>query len=51
MKWKLDENFGSRTVHLFRESGHDAETVLQEHLSGAIDATLYEVCIRGDRCL
>jgi hypothetical protein len=35
MKWKLDENFGSRTVHVFRQPGEDAATVLQEELSGA----------------
>ncbi len=51
MKWKLDENLGSRTVHLFLQAGHDAETVLQEKLSGATDETLYQVCVREDRCL
>ncbi len=51
MKWKLDENLGSRTVHLFLKAGHDAETVLQEELSGASDETLFEVCVREDRCL
>jgi hypothetical protein len=35
MKWKLDENFGSRTAHLFLGAGHDAETVLLERLSGS----------------
>ena len=51
MKWKLDENLGSRTVHLFLKAGHDAQTVLQEELSGASDETLFEVCVREDRCL
>ena len=51
MKWKLDENFGSRTVHIFLQAGHDAETVLQEELSGATDETLYQVCVREERCL
>jgi predicted nuclease of predicted toxin-antitoxin system len=51
MKWKLDENLGYRTVHLFLKAGHDAETVLQEELSGASDQTLFEVCVREDRCL
>ena len=51
MKWKLDENLGSRTVHLFLKAGHDAETVLQEELSGSSDETLFEVCVREDRCL
>ncbi len=37
MKWKLDENFGSRTAHLFLRAGYDAETVLQEQLGGSSD--------------
>lgn len=51
MRWKLDENFGSRTAHLFLGAGHDAETVLQERLGGPSDETLFEACIREDRCL
>jgi predicted nuclease of predicted toxin-antitoxin system len=51
MKWKLDENFGSRTAHLFLDAGHDAETVLQERLSGSSDEALFEACIQEDRCL
>ncbi len=51
MKWKLDENFGSRAAHLLRAAGHEAETVLQESLSGASDETLFTVCVREDRCL
>ncbi|MCX6592395.1 MAG: DUF5615 family PIN-like protein [Acidobacteria bacterium] len=51
MKWKLDENFGSRAAHILRAAGHDAETVLQESLSGASDETLFEVCVREKRCL
>ncbi len=51
MKWKLDENIGSRTAGLFLQAGHDAETVLQEKLSGASDEALYAVCVREDRCL
>ena len=51
MKWKLDENFGSHTAHLFLDAGHDVETVLQERLGGSSDETLFEVCIREDRSL
>ena len=51
MKWKLDENFGSRTAHLLLAAGHDAETVLQERLSGESDETIFGVCIRENRCL
>jgi hypothetical protein len=35
MKFKLDENLGSRTAGLIAESGRDVETVAQEKLSGA----------------
>ena len=28
MRFKLDENIGSRTAHLFPEAGHDIETIL-----------------------
>ena len=34
MKFKLDENFGSRTQHLFRAEGHDVETVRSQGLDG-----------------
>jgi hypothetical protein len=27
MKFKLDENFGTRTQELFRAAGHDVQTV------------------------
>ncbi len=30
MKFKLDENFGARTQHLFQEAGHEVETVFVE---------------------
>jgi len=51
MKFKLDENFGTRTQHIFEKAGHDAETVYQELLQGASDQHLYEVCCREQRCL
>ncbi len=51
MKFKLDENLGSRSAHLFTEAGHDVETVLKEGLSGASDDLIFEVCIRENRCL
>lgn len=41
MKFKLDENFGSRSAHLFVEAGHDIETVLQEGFGGASDETTF----------
>ena len=32
MKFKLDENLGSRTAGLIAQSGHDVETIAQEKL-------------------
>jgi predicted nuclease of predicted toxin-antitoxin system len=51
VKFKLDENLGSRSVQLFLRANQDVETVLQEGLSGASDDVIYEVWIREQRCL
>jgi predicted nuclease of predicted toxin-antitoxin system len=51
VKFKLDENFGRRTQHIFEEAGHDVRTVRQESLQGASDQRLYEVCCQEQRCL
>ena len=44
MKFKLDENFGTRTQQLFRAAGHDVQTVRDEELQGSSDQYLYEIC-------
>jgi len=51
MKFKLDENFGTRTQQLFRAAGHDVQTVHDEGLQGSPDQYLYEVCCTEQRCL
>ena len=51
MKFKLDENFGTRTQRIFREAGHDVGTVVEQALSGAPDEQLYQVCREEGRCL
>lgn len=51
MKFKLDENFGTRTQRLFTASGHDVQTVLDESLGGASDQQLFQVCRNEARCL
>lgn len=51
MKFKLDENFGTRTQQLFRASGHDVLTVRDQQLQGCTDQRLYEICRTEQRCL
>ena len=51
MKFKLDENFGTRTQQVFELFGHDVHTTSQEGLQGADDQQIYEICCQEDRCL
>ncbi len=51
MKWKLDENLGRSAAELFRQSGHDVQTVRTEGLSGLADQELIELCRREGRVL
>jgi predicted nuclease of predicted toxin-antitoxin system len=51
MKFKLDENFGTRTQRIFRAAGHDVQTVRDEGLQGSSDQHLYNVCRFEQRCL
>jgi predicted nuclease of predicted toxin-antitoxin system len=51
MKFKLDENFGRRTLNIFRQSGFEIETVYDEGLQGKPDRLIYETCCKEKRCL
>lgn len=51
MKFKLDENLGSRTQEMFLAAGHDVQTVRSQKLQGCLDRNLYEVCCEEQRCL
>ncbi len=51
MRFKLDENFGTRTQKVFRTAGHDVQTVREQGLEGCSDQHLYEVCCSERRCL
>lgn len=51
MKFKLDENFGTRTQQPFRDAGHEVYTVRDQALEGCSDQRLYEVCCSEKYCL
>jgi len=51
MKFKLDENFGTRTVNIFREAGRDVHTIYEEGMAGISDAQVYEHCKKEQHCL
>lgn len=51
MRFKLDENLGSRSAGLIVEFGHAVETVSQEKLNGIADEALFGICALEQRCL
>ena len=51
MKFKIDENFGTRTQRLFHAAGHEVQTVREEGLQGCSNQHLYEECCAEQRCL
>ena len=51
MRIKLDENLPLQLKRLFRESGHDAVTVLDQGMRGATDSDVALVCLAEERVL
>lgn len=51
MKFKLDENFGSRIQEIFQEAGYEAFTVRDQKLQGCLDKQLFDVCSFEKICL
>lgn len=50
-RFKLDENIPADVAAHLRSIGHDAETVLEEDLGGAVDENLIEVSRSESRIL
>jgi len=44
MKFKVDENLPIEVAEMLRQVGHDATTVLEQHLGGSDDAQLAALC-------
>jgi predicted nuclease of predicted toxin-antitoxin system len=47
VKFKLDENLDVRLAPLLSESGNEADTVLDQRLSGQPDEVIYRKCIES----
>lgn len=51
MKFKLDENLGSRCAEILTRAGHDVATASGQMMSGAADNDLLAACHLEGRCL
>lgn len=49
MRFKVDENLPIELAQLLRDAGHEADTVMDEGLSGAIDESIAHRCRDEDR--
>jgi predicted nuclease of predicted toxin-antitoxin system len=51
MRFKVDENLPIEVAEVLQQAGHDATTVLQQHLGGSDDARLAALCQLDSRVL
>ena len=51
MRFKLDENIGNSFAAALEAAGHDVSTVVRQHMAGADDRRVYEVCVSEQRAL
>lgn len=51
MRFKLDENFGTRTQQIFRKAGHKVKTVRDQRLQGCSDREIFQTVCSERYCL
>lgn len=51
VKLKTDENLPAEAADLLRSAGHDAATIGEQRLKGAVDSTVASACQREGRVL
>ena len=51
MKFKVDENLPSEYASILSDAGFEADTVVDQRLSGANDLVLFERCCKEGRVL
>ncbi len=51
MNFKIDENITSEAADALRAAGHDAMTVLEQGMTGAVDHDLAAVCVAESRAI
>ncbi|MGD0152995.1 MAG: DUF5615 family PIN-like protein [Thermacetogeniaceae bacterium] len=47
----MDENIGASIQRIFRNAGHDTQTVRDQKIEGCSDETLFKTCCSENRCL
>ncbi len=51
MKLKLDENLSKAAAEIFRQAGHNTESVISQRMAGSPDKKVISVCQTEKRCL
>jgi predicted nuclease of predicted toxin-antitoxin system len=51
MRFKVDENLPMEVAQVLREAGHEAATVLDQHLGGSADPLIASICQQEERTL